>query len=286
MNHSPNEQPRKKVYSSKSRKGTSVLAVLANYWTLLVDYRWHLLVSVRSQVKSTYQQDVFGVFWSFLMPIIPMTVYMILAHVKVFNTVKSMPFVFYITSGMLVWLLMAEVIRKVMLSLKQEKTVLVTTDYPAIVAMAMKAGEVVNDTIIRLVFFVCVVLYLGMGVSFLGILCFIFVLMFSFVLAFSIGVVLSVLDVVFQDTRRFVDIFLRYGVFVSSVIFPFSEEGVLGWINNFNVFNTCIVSARSALLLDSIEIIPFIMTLIFGLLLLLFSLKILYVVEYRLRAYI
>jgi len=286
LNHSPNEQPRKKVYSSKSRKGTSVLAVLANYWTLLVDYRWHLLVSVRSQVKSTYQQDVFGVFWSFLMPIIPMTVYMILAHVKVFNTVKSMPFVFYITSGMLVWLLMAEVIRKVMLSLKQEKTVLVTTDYRAIFAMAMKAGEVVNDTIIRLVFFVCVVLYLGMGVSFLGILCFIFVLMFSFVLAFSIGVVLSVLDVVFQDTRRFVDIFLRYGVFVSSVIFPFSEEGVLGWINNFNVFNTCIVSARSALLLDSIEIIPFIMTLIFGLLLLLFSLKILYVVEYRLRAYI
>lgn len=285
-NRLENEKVTKQVYSANSRQDETVWKVLAIYFEHVYSYRWHLLVSVRGQVASTYSQDVFGLFWSLVMPVIPMTVYMILAHVKVFNTVDSIPFVFYITSGMLVWLMMAEVIRKIMLSLKQEKAVLVTTNYPAIVAMAMRAGEVLNDTLIRLVVFFGVVFWFGIDISLQGVILFFLMLIFSFFIAFAIGVLLSVLDIVYQDTRRLVDIFLRYGIFVSSVIFPFPTDGVLGAINSFNVVNTCVTATRFLFISADIDVLTVFLTLVSGVLLVLFSFKVLYVVEYRLRAYI
>ena len=41
--------------------------------------------------------------------------------------------------------------------------------------------------------------------------------------AMGLGMMLSILDVIVQDTRRIVLLVLRYGLFLSSVIFPFPD---------------------------------------------------------------
>ena len=119
-----------KVYSSSYRCNDSIFTALVTLFNQAIQYRWQIWLAIKKKIHATYQQDVFGLFWSIVMPIIPMTVYMVLAHIKIFKTVDNMHFIYYIAIGMLVWLIMATTIHTIMLSIKAEKSVFTTTNFP------------------------------------------------------------------------------------------------------------------------------------------------------------
>ena len=235
----------------------------------------------------TYQQDMFSLFWTILMPIIPMTVYMILAQVKVFKTVADMPFIYYIAIGMMMWLLMSTIIRTIMESIKSEKAILTTTNFPIIASMLSLLGNILNDTAIRLIAVAAIVIYYQVDMTFMKAMLTLFSMIPAIIFAFALGIILSILDIVIQDTRRVVDIFLRYGLFMSSVIFPFPTEGIAGFLNKFNLFNTYVNTTRDILYYGSIDNLSvFFYTSIVGFILLLISLKLLYTMEFKIRAYL
>ncbi len=276
-----------KIYSANFRCNSSLITVLKETYTQISAYKWQIILAVKKRIKQTYEQDLFGVFWAILMPIIPMTVYMILAQVKVFNTVKDMPFIYYIAIGMLMWLLMASIIQTVMVSIKTEASILTTTNFPIIASMLSRLGSVLNDTAIRLIAVTAIIIFYHLDVTPITILLTLLSIVPAIIFAFALGVILSILDIVIQDTRRVVDIFLRYGLFVSSVIFPFPTEGIIGYINKFNFFNTYINTTRDILYYGSTEYYPiFIYTSLIGIVLLMISLKLLYTMEYKIRAYL
>ena len=276
-----------KIYSAKFRCGASLFTVLRESFQQIIQYRWQILLAIKKRIQSTYEQDAFGLFWSILMPIIPMTVYMVLAHIKVFNTVKDQPFIYYIAMGMVVWLMMASIIQNVMISIKKEKGILTTTNFPILASMISQLGSILYDTAIRIITVVAIVIWFGIDTSFSSIILAILSLIPAIIFAFALGMLLSILDVVIQDTRRIVDIFLRYGLFISSVIFPFPTEGVLGAVNKFNFFNTYINATRDILYYGAIENLSlFIYTSILGLILFMISLKLVYNMEYKIRAYL
>ncbi len=276
-----------KIYSAKYRCGSNIFTVLQESFKQIIQYRWQILLAIKKRIQSTYQQDAFGFFWSILMPIIPMTVYMVLAHIKVFNTVKDQPFIYYIAMGMMVWLMMASIIQNVMLSIKKEKSILTTTNFPILASMISQLGSVLYETAIRIIAVVAIVIWFGIDTSFTSIILSILSLIPAIIFAFALGMILSILDIVIQDTRRIVDIFLRYGLFISSVIFPFPTDGLLGTINQFNFFNTYINATRDILYYGTIENLSlFIYTSIVALFLFMISLKLVYNMEYKIRAYL
>lgn len=275
------------TYSSDFRRKKSLYAILQETFLNIKKYRWQIILAIKKQIKSTYQQDTFGLFWVIVMPIIPMSVYMVLAHIKVFNSVDDMPFVFFIAIGMFTWLLMASIIRNVMLSVKKEKAILRTTDFPVIASMLSQLGEVLNESFIRLFAVAGIMVWYAIDSSlvslFIAFIAFIPIILISF----SIGVIVAMFDMVMQDTRRVVDIFLRYGLFVSSVIFPFPTEGVLGVINDFNFFNTYIVFIRDILYYgeaSNLETLAY--TSVVGLLTFFVAMKLVYSLDYKIRAYL
>ena len=216
-----------------------------------------------------------------------MTVYMILAQVKVFNTVKDQPFIYYIAIGMMMWLLMSSIIQTVMISIKSEASILTTTNFPIIASMLSLVGSILNDTAIRIMAVTAIVIWYQLDVSFVTAVLTLLSMVPAIIFAFALGIILSILDIVIQDTRRVVDIFLRYGLFISSVIFPFPTEGIIGFINKFNFFNTYINATRDILYYGSTDNFSiFIYTSIVGLILMIISLKLLYTMEYKIRAYL
>ncbi len=276
-----------KIYSAKYRCGSSIFTVLKESFQQIIQYKWQILLAIKKRIQSTYEQDAFGFFWSILMPIIPMTVYMILAHIKVFNTVKDMPFIYYIAMGMMIWLMMASIIQNVMTSIKREKGILTTTNFPILASMISQLGSVLYDTAIRIIAVVAIVIWFGIDSSFTSIMLSLLSLIPAIIFAFALGMILSILDIVIQDTRRIVDIFLRYGLFISSVIFPFPTDGILGSINQFNFFNTYINATRDMLYSGATENLSlFLYTSILGLFLFIVALKLVYNMEYKIRAYL
>ena len=80
-----------KIYSSNYRCNSNIFTAFLALYKQSLNYRWQIWLAIKKKIRATYQQDVFGLFWSIVMPIIPMTVYMVLAHIKVFKTVADMP---------------------------------------------------------------------------------------------------------------------------------------------------------------------------------------------------
>jgi len=275
------------IYSSKFRCGSTVFMAVKALFQEIKVYRWQIWLTIKKKIKMTYEQDVFGLFWSIVMPIIPMTVYMVLAQIKVFKTVEDMPFVYYIGVGMLIWLLMATTIHTILRSIKTEKSILTTTTFPIFPMIVSRLGEVLHDTSIRFFALIVIVVWYQLDIAFLSIILALLSLIPAIIFALGIGMLLTVLDVIVQDTRRVVLLVLRYGLFMSSVIFPFPEEGVAGIVNSFNFFNTFINATRDLLFYGSMNHLDiYIYTSLVGIILFLFAAKFIYVMDFKIREYL
>lgn len=279
--------PMKKVYTSSYRCNASFSVAFTALIKQMLHYKWQILLAIKKKIHATYQQDVFGLFWSIVMPIIPMTVYMILAHIKVFKTVEDMPFIYYIAMGMLVWLLMATTIHALILAIKSEKSILTTTNFPIFPTLLSRLGEVLHDTSIRLLVVALLIFMYNIQVTFISLLLALLSLIPAIIFALGLGMLLSILDVVIQDTRRIVLLTLRYGLFLSSVIFPFPTEGIAGTINMFNFFNTFVNATRDLLYYGHLENMTlFLTTSAVGILIFLLASKLIYTMDYKIRAYL
>jgi ABC-type polysaccharide/polyol phosphate export permease len=275
------------VYSSNYRCNVTIFTALVALMQQAIVYRWQIWLSVKKKIQATYNQDTFGLFWSIVMPIIPMTVYMVLAQIKVLKTVDNMPFVFYIGIGMLVWLMMATSIHTMLKAIKSEKSILTTTNFPIFPILISRLGEVLNDTIIRFIIVGIIILWYHIDITFYGLVLALFSLIPAIIFAMGLGMLLSILDVIIQDTRRVVLLILRYGLFLSSVIFPFPEIGIAGFLNDFNFFNTFVNAARDLLHHGSIhQPLVFFTTSLVGIIIFAIASKLIYTMDYKIRAYL
>ncbi len=276
-----------KTYSANYRCNDSIFTALIALYQQAVTYKWQIWLAVKKNIHQTYQQDVFGLFWSIAMPIIPMTIYMVLAYIKVFKTVDNMPFIYYISMGMLVWLLIATTIHTVTMAIKSEKSILTTTNFPIFPTILSRLGEVLHDTVIRFVIVAIVVIWFQIEISFGNLMLAFLSLIPAVIFALGLGMMLSILDVVIQDTRRILILVLRYGLFISSVIFPFPEWGIPGLLNKFNIFNTYVNATRDLLHHGSIQHLDvFIYSSIVSVVIFLIAVKLVYSMDYKIRAYL
>lgn len=276
-----------KQYKPNYRVNNNFINIFKESLNQVLKNKWLILLSIKKQNKLIYQQDFLSLLWIIVMPIIPMTAYVLLASIKVFNTVDEMPFVFYIVVGMFIWMLMSSIIIKVMLSVKKEASILRTTDTSILITMLVQLGGIIFDTIIRSFAVFIIIIWLNIDVSILSLFYAFLSLIPIIIISFSIGVILAILDIIVQDTRKIVDIFFRYGLFISSVIFPFPSDGILGLINSFNIFNTFVNSFRDLLYYGQLSnSVSFLLSSLIGILLFIIAIKLSYIFDYKIREYL
>jgi len=242
-----------KVYSSNYRCELNVFELVILFVKEIVAYRRYIVSSIFNDLKAKYKQDNLGLLWSVILPIVPMSLYILLASIKAFKESESIPHIFYIAVGMTVWLLISEMIVAIMKSIKKNKTILLKSNFPFSVIYVSSVGELLLNTFIRIVVVSIIVFYFNIDLSFLNILLGILFLIPVIFFAFSVGMILSIFDIYIPDTKRLIDMFLRYGLFLSSVIFPFPKEGLLGELNQFNIFNTFVESVRNILYFGTLD---------------------------------
>lgn len=276
-----------KSYSSNYRCNTGIITVLFTLLQQVITYQWQIRLSIKKKIHATYQQDVLSLFWAIFIPIVPMTVYMILAHIKVFKSVEDMPHIYYIAVGMFVWLIMATTIHALTESIKREKSILTTTNFPVFPVMISRLGEVLHDSTIRLIALAVIIILYNVDIAFTSYILAFIALIPAIIFALGLGMMLAILDVVVQDTRRIVTLMLRYGLFISSVIFPFPEWGIPGALNQFNIFNTYVNAIRDILFYGYIENLSlYLYTSVVAIVIFLVAAKLVYSMEFKVRAYL
>ena len=125
------------------------------------------------------------------------------------------------------------------------------TSFPLICAIASSFGQVLFEATVRLVLVAILVLIAEVKLTLTALLAPIFLLS-AVPLFFGLGLLLSVFNLIYKDVSRVVTILLRYGIFVSGVIFPVATIPVLAHFNYYNPFALVIDSIRSAVLISEV----------------------------------
>jgi len=184
---------------------------------------------IRRDFVASYKGTVLGVAWKFILPLVPMSVYIWLHVLGVFQGDVGMPRAIYVVVGLTFWELWAGSLQLSLNRLQAEANLIKKVRVPLIIVYLTGLGQLLFDTLVRLVLLIALLLVFSIQPSWTWLLLPVLA-MPLLLLGMGLGILLSFFAVFTQDVRNIVTILVRYGMFVSAVIFPLPMDGVVGSI--------------------------------------------------------
>lgn len=271
------------VISPNTRHQEGVVGAMRQLLLALVRNRSQISSLFMAQWRSISRGAGLGWLWNYLLPIIPLSVYVLLAKVKVLPSFQGLDPAAAITLNVTLWFLLTGFVQVPISTVSTKRGESLKTSFPLICSTAAAYAQLVFDTMIRLIctMIVCLLGAASVGIEALAVPILLLPALFLFG---SVGLLLSVLNAIYVDVSRVVGIVLQYGVFLSGVIFPVDGIAVLHEINRFNPFAVFIDASRSLVfsgeLVVSNELVGF---TALSLVLLPIASKVFYVMEERIR---
>ena len=274
------------IYSPETRLKDSLFDILIHFFQEFRRTRWQIWVTFKRDFVSRYNQTMLGFAWSIILPLIPITTYVLLAYVRVLKTADNMPFVVYIVVGMTVWTFLSGTLMSPIDSLQRNKTVLESSRYPMLAVILSNFGQMIYEMMVRIAFVVIVLIYFQISLSWTIIFLPVLVLPLA-LFSLGLGMSLAIMNIIVRDIYNIVQVIIRYAIFLSSVIFPMADSGIAGMINWFNPFNTYVNAIRDFIVFGSISNLTLYgITSLIAIVIFLVGCKILYAMEPRIKGYL
>ncbi|MEZ5996627.1 MAG: ABC transporter permease [Hyphomonadaceae bacterium] len=283
MPSTPTSTRRVRAYRPDNRFGTGAFAALAALAGELIAYRSHIRILFISAFKIAYTGSFLGVIWQFVLPIIPISVYLLLVHMRVFPRLEGISPEVFIGFNVTLWYLFTGFVRQPIEIVASRNSAMMKTSIPLSAAIAASFANLTFDTIIRLIAVAALIMFtlsvpvpsaaLALGAILAGV-----------VFCLGLGLGLAVVNAVYSDVSQIVSIALQYGIFLSGVIFPISSVPALGVAEFVNPFAVFVHAARELTFSGELSHpIAFATWSALGVFLLLGSARFFYIMEYRLR---
>lgn len=272
-----------RVYRPDSRFSDGPFTALKQLTRELWGHRGHIALIFMRDFRSAYRGTALGVFWAFALPLLPVTVYVFLSVLGVFPAVDNMPRAIFVSFNVTLWLLFAGLIEQPIAVVRSRNAESMKTSLPISVAVASGFATLSFETLLRLVLVAIIVgvmltppaatFPLALGVILIGA-----------IFCLSLGLVLAIVNIAIPDTQSIVTIAMRYGIFVSGVIFPLSRIGPLEWLEVINPFAILIHAARDLSFHGALSYPwPLAIVALASIVLALFAARAFYLMEYRIR---
>jgi len=274
------------TYSSETRSGIGIFTAARLTVQEVLKLKWQIWIGFRKGFVASYRNTALGLVWAVALPLIPVSVYLLLAHIRVLKSSEDMPFVLFIVLGMVIYLFMTGTILSVMNSLDREKNILKKVNYPISAAMLSNFGSVAFDLLIRMLLVIPLLIYYGTGWH-IGLVLLPLVLAVVFLFSMGVGATLAITSVILPDLKQLTHLVVTYSLFVSSVIFPMPAQGLIAKINLLNPLNTFVNSTRDLIVSGEIEsITQFSCWSLVAILFALLACKLSYSMEFRIKEYL
>ena len=272
-----------KIFNRNFRSDVGLFMAVCYIGQELYRYRSSIWVVFKQQFMSSYSGSVLGSFWNFALPIVPISVYIFLAKVRVFpnfNGVDSAPFIAF---GVTLWLFYAGCILVPIQTIASKNREVVRTEFSLGANIASAFSRLAFETIVRFAFvlFIALVYQSWPTANSFSV---IIMVVLAVILFVSVGLIFGLVNLVYKDVSKLVTVALQYGIFVSGIIFPVDQIEVLSIINQYNPFYIYIKIARDAVFYGYFPInVATSVLIVISIAVALVSAKIFYSTEYRLR---
>lgn len=247
-------------------------------------HKSHIKTMFAGDFRSASRGTVLGQFWNIILPMIPISVYLLLVQLRVFPSYDGLEPAVYISFNVTLWYLLAGLVQRPMIVVKTRIAETMKTALPLSAAIMSSFAQLVFDTLVRTILVIVLILVFAQwpkpafGVLVIGV-------MSSALFCFSLGLILSIFNAVYSDVERVTNIVLQYGIFVSGVIFPISSMGPLAWLEIYNPFAVFISALRNGFFRGEIgSIFTLLVWSAIAVFLLLVSVRFFYIMERRIRS--
>ncbi len=279
----PRQDSHIRYYRPQSRLETTAFGAAAKLLTEVRRYRSHIATLFGGDFRSAYRGTVLGVLWNVILPLVPISVYILLVNLRVFPRYDGINPSVYIAFNVTLWMMFTGMITRPISVVKSQNQQTMKTAMPMSVAITSSFAQLAFDTLVR-IGLVCLLVVAFQQWPIVHLPLFLFSIFAGLVFCLSIGLALAILNVIYPDIDRITNIILQYGLFLSGVIFPVSTLGPLSVLEHTNPFNVFIRSARDYLFFGAYPSVGVLLLWTGGaVFMILAALRFFYIMEHRIR---
>ena len=207
-------------------------------------YRWHIGQMFHRDFSGNYRLTRFGVIWNFILPLVPVTVWVMLNSLRFFPSFNGVSSVVYVTMGITLWFFFAGFVRLPIVTVESKIKQVSVSGLPLIGVIISSFAGLTFDTLVRLAGTVLVFL-IFQGAPDWRIIFVPVIAIFALMLFSGMGLIFAVANLAYRDISKVVTIALQYGMLLSSVLFPLDSIAFLAKISLFNPFYIFIDAIRT-----------------------------------------
>jgi lipopolysaccharide transport system permease protein len=202
---------------------------------------WRLTVR---DISAKYRQSAFGVLWAFLPPIAVAGLFVFLNRGGIFTiSTTEIPYAAFALFGTVLWQTFTDALNTPIRVLAANKVMLSQINFPREALPLSAFGQVLFNFFIRLVILVAVFLIFSLEPTW-GLLLFPLAVLMLMLLGFVIGMLLTPVGLLYTDITQGMIVITTVWLFVTPVLYPPPEEGILAVVTSINPVGPILVGAR------------------------------------------
>ena len=214
---------------------------------------WRLLIR---NVSAQYRQTALGYVWAFVPPLITSLLWIFLNSQKIVSFGSTaIPYPVYVLVGTLLWQVFVDAINAPLRIMNQSTQMLAKINFPREALILAAGGEVVFNFLIRLILLAAIFvlfrlpLQTGLLLAPLGIIGLI-------LLGLVFGILLTPLGMLYQDVQRGVLVLTQPWFYLTPVIYPLPDGGLMSLVAGCNPVSPLLVMTRELLTTGHLVQVP------------------------------
>lgn len=237
-----------------------------NIFKNLYNYRELIKTSIKKDIGGKYKHSFLGVLWSFINPLLQITVYAIIFPLIMRNNIPN--YTVFMVCGLIPWNYFSIVINRASFSIVQDANIIKKVYFPReILPLSLVTSETVNF-LISTIIIICFTLAYGMGLT-KYVLLYPLILLVQYVLLLGISFIVSSVTVYFRDLQHFIGVLLQLFFYATPIVYAVETiPENFRWILKANPMTYIIESFRDIFYYQKMPDIKILLTvLIIGILL-------------------
>lgn len=231
------------IYTPESRIRHPVILLKEIWHDILAsrDLAWRLMLR---DIKAQYRQSFLGILWAFIPPIFTAIGLTLANNAQVINIgATDLPYPAYVMFSMVLWRTFVESLFGQISGLSGAKNMLTKIKFPPESLILSQLGQQFFNFAIK--FLLIMGMFLWFRISIAWTIFFApFVLLLLVVLGTSLGMLLAPVAALYHDVSRGLTLLTTAWMFLTPVIYPVPQHGILGVIVNINPVTPLLVTIR------------------------------------------
>lgn len=187
-----------------------------NIFKNLYNYRELIKTSITKDIGGKYKHSFLGVLWSFINPLLQITVYAIIFPLIMRNNIPN--YTVFMVCGLIPWNYFATVINRASFTIIENGNIIKKVYFPReILPLSVVTSETINF-IISTIIIICFTLAYGMGLT-KYVLLYPLVLLVQYVLLLGIALIVSSVTVYFRDLQHFIGVLLQLFFYATPIVY-------------------------------------------------------------------